>query len=298
MPKQLSYESYSTSKDFDAPPPTGTRRFYQSFLPTVPFTISSAGIYVGVKTTNDYVYYNLYLADADGKPTGDALLTVSDIWCSATGWAFGDVDMASPPTLYPGTSYCLMMYWGQGKLSLGFDTGYTDGKAWLYDGSTWVDQSGDFAFQLWGTAAAPAKATSPIPLDNATDVTLDQATIGWSDGGGATSYNVYYGVNEAGLTLVSDGQIETSFTVSDITNGSPFDYAVTRYWRIDSINSAGTTTGDTWSFTTITYDPPKPTGATTWNVDHWDGTLTGENTIATIKKLVIASDDMIWYENV
>lgn len=143
----------------------------------------------------------------------------------------------------------------------------------------------------------PTKATTPSPTDESITVTLNRATISWVNGGGADSYDVYY--DEGGSPiLVSEGQTGTSFTITGITSGSPFDYAVTRYWRIDSINAAGTTTGDTWSFTTISYDPPKPSGATTWDAinEHWEGTLTGENNIATIKRLVIASDDMIWYE--
>lgn len=107
--------------------------------------------------------------------------------------------------------------------------------------------------------AAPTKAENPTPTDAADDVTLDQETITWEDGGGATSYNVYYGDASGDLTLVSEGQEGLSFTVNGVTLGSPYDYIVTRYWRIDSINDDGTTTGDEWSFTTIRFTPPSST---------------------------------------
>jgi len=112
-----------------------------------------------------------------------------------------------------------------------------------------------------GEETLPTKATNPTPSDAATDVTLDQATITWDDGGDTDTYNVYYGIESGNLSLVSSG-IEVgseSFTITDITDGSPFEYVVTRYWRIDSVNDDGTTTGDEWSFTTIRLDPPAET---------------------------------------
>jgi len=171
-------------------------------------------------------------------------------------------------------------------------------------------------------AAAPEKATTPAPANAATDVTLDQATLTWEDGGGADTYNVYYGDTSGDLSLVSSAQAGTSFTVTGITLGSPYSYLITRYWRIDSINAAGTTTGDEWSFTTIRLSPP--------TVTHWYST-TGQyyqlliqsdgsygdhpadggventdfvylaaeyvpNFIKTTRKLVAAANNKIWYE--
>jgi hypothetical protein len=100
----------------------------------------------------------------------------------------------------------------------------------------------------------PTKATSPSPLNAADDVTLDQATISWTDGGGADTFNVYYGTSSGSLSLVSSTQAGTSFS---LTTYLPYTYSVTRYWRIDSTNSYGTTTGDEWSFTTIVFDQPQ-----------------------------------------
>lgn len=106
------------------------------------------------------------------------------------------------------------------------------------------------------TASVPTKATTPAPANTASDVTLDQATLTWEDGGGADTFNVYYGDTSGSLSLVSSAQAGASFTVTGITLGSPYEYIVTRYWRIDSTNDAGTVTGDEWSFTTIRFKPP------------------------------------------
>jgi len=85
------------------------------------------------------------------------------------------------------------------------------------------------------------------------------------DGGGATSYNVYYGDNAAAVAAADTtdetgiylgNQAGASLTVRGITLGSLYEYLATRYWRIDSVNAAGVTTGDAWSFTTIRLKPP------------------------------------------
>jgi len=167
----------------------------------------------------------------------------------------------------------------------------------------------------------PTKATNPTPSNAAADVTLDQATVIWEDGGGATSYDVYYGTASGSLSKVSSSQAGVSFTISGITNGSPFEYLITRYWRIDSINDQGTTTGDEWSFTTIrfspptktywystggyyyqlliqddgTYGDPPPTGVE--DTDYVVVTSTYNN-MATARRLVAAANDKIWYESI
>lgn len=103
----------------------------------------------------------------------------------------------------------------------------------------------------------PSKAITPAPTNAATDVTLDQATLTWVDGGDADTFDVYYGTESGNLgDAVSSAQAGASFTVTGITDGSPYSYIVTRYWRIDSTNAGGTTTGDEWSFTTIRFDAP------------------------------------------
>ncbi len=127
-------------------------------------------------------------------------------------------------------------------------------------GSTWSNDSGGNAklTQIYGTYATPSKATNPTPSNAAADVTLNQATITWEDGGGADTYDVYYGDTSGSLVKVSDAQAGLSLTITGIDDGSPFNHIVTRYWRIDSTNGAGTTTGDEWSFTTIRFYPPGP----------------------------------------
>lgn len=169
--------------------------------------------------------------------------------------------------------------------------------------------------------SAPSKPTNPTPLDAADDVTLDHATLTWEDGGDTDTFNIYYGTESGNLTLVQSGIAvgSPSFTITGITSGSPFDYLDTRYWRVDSINANGTTTGDEWSFTTLRLLPPGPTfwystggywyqllvqddgsygdppGVGVENTDYIVISFTA-NFIRTNRVLIAAANNKIWYE--
>ncbi|GAG35990.1 unnamed protein product, partial [marine sediment metagenome] len=145
---------------------------------------------------------------------------------------------------------------------------------------------------------APEKPINPKPTDAADDVVLDQETIIWENGGGATSYDVYYGDTSGSLSLVSDGQEALSYTIDGVTLGSPFDYLITRYWRIDAINDVGIITGDEWSFVSIAFDPPLPTGVTLDADGNPTGTPTGESGMMTVRRLVAAAYNKMWYESI
>jgi hypothetical protein len=183
--------------------------------------------------------------------------------------------------------------------------------------------SGTVTVSIKNAKALPTKANTPAPGNAAANVTLDQATLGWVDGGGADTFNVYYGTESGSLSLVSSAQVGASFTVTGITNGSPYAYLSTRYWRIDSTNDAGTTTGDEWSFTTIRFDAPgvtyfypttgqyyrlliqsdgtygDPPGVGVENTDYVFLAAGYEaNFIKTTRKLVSVANSKIWFEDV
>ena len=191
---------------------------------------------------------------------------------------------------------------------------------------------GNITVSIKATEGLPSKATTPAPANTATDVTLDQATLTWVDGGGATSYDVYYG-ESAAVVAAADNTDETgiylgnqaglSLTVTGITSGSPYSYLVARYWRIDSVNASGTTTGDAWSFTTLRFKPPEVTYFNSItgqyyqllidaNGDYGDHPVDGgvegtdfeylaatysPNFMRTMRKLVGAANDKIWVKD-
>jgi len=176
---------------------------------------------------------------------------------------------------------------------------------------------GNVTVSLYDTESDVSKATNPTPDNAATNVTLDQATLTWEDGGTSDSFDVYYGTESGDLTLVSSAQEGLSFTITGITDGSPYDYLVTRYWRVDSRVGVTTVTGDEWSFTTIRLlypsvpywyadgpfwyillDPdadPPPDG-----VEDTDYEIVSfsANFIRTNRKLVAASGNAFYYEDI
>jgi hypothetical protein len=99
----------------------------------------------------------------------------------------------------------------------------------------------------WGDAELatlsepPGQATDPSPANSATGVSVT-ADLSWTAGSGATSHDVYFGTTSPGT--FQGNQAGTTYDP-----GTMF-YDTTYYWRIDEVNSYGTTTGVVWSFTT------------------------------------------------
>lgn len=146
------------------------------------------------------------------------------------------------------------------------------------------------------TLVPPEKPINPTPEHESSDITLDATGVSWENGGGATSYNIYYGTLSGFLTLLESDVTDLSYTLRS-TNWPSYDQAW--YWRVDAVNDYGTTTGDEWYFTTLIFSPPTPSGIT-WtdpgNSDGHTGQATGLNNMITCKRLVAASDNCLWVE--
>jgi len=93
--------------------------------------------------------------------------------------------------------------------------------------------------------------------------------------------------------------------------GLPLDYDKTYSWRVDGENDFGTTTGDVWTFTTPTLNPvftswenyPDKTlgpgeldGEGNPSVEGVDYYYTGDNCVASVRRMIAAAGDSIWYE--
>jgi outer membrane protein assembly factor BamB len=97
---------------------------------------------------------------------------------------------------------------------------------------------------------APEKAASPVPLNNAVDVTLSPS-LTWAPAARAAVYEIFFGTESPGASQGT--QTGASF------NPGTLAYYTTYYWRVDSINATGTTQGDVWAFRTV-IAPPGMTG--------------------------------------
>ena len=99
-------------------------------------------------------------------------------------------------------------------------------------------------FYTTDCTSAPFKAHNPTPSNGATGVSINQQ-LSWKDGGGATSYDVYLGTDPT----PDSGEFKGNRSSTNYNPGG-LNSNTTYYWRIDSKNDCGTTTGDVWSFTT------------------------------------------------
>ncbi len=102
---------------------------------------------------------------------------------------------------------------------------------------------------------APEKAVQPDPLDDAVEV-FPSSLLKWAGVVSATSYNVYFGDNEADVQNAADPAVlpgRGNLTATEF-NPASLEYNKTYYWRVDTVNSVGVTKGDIWSFTTAVYD--------------------------------------------
>ena len=103
----------------------------------------------------------------------------------------------------------------------------------------------------------------------------------------ADTYDVYFGEVSGSLSLLSFGQEEVSFEL-------PFslDYLTIYYWRVDVYDGEFLTTGDEWSFTTMPFLYPRPSGI----AQDGSGVANGLNNMTTIRRLVAVAANKVYYE--
>ena len=95
------------------------------------------------------------------------------------------------------------------------------------------------------TAPALQPAINPNPENNDTNVSANLDELGWDNGGGASTYDVYFGTSS---TLGSGDYIgSTTSTRRNIPN---LNYNTTYYWRVDSKADDQVVPGPVWTFTT------------------------------------------------
>ena len=133
---------------------------------------------------------------------------------------------------------------GQGNVMLRFrfDSEFS------YSGDYW--QIDDVELEVFGGGPPPpdppGQASSPSPADGAADVS-NSATLGWAAGSDTTSHDVYFGTSAT--PAFQGNQSGTSYDPGSLLDSTTY------YWRIDEVNANGTTTGNTWSYTTAAAAP-------------------------------------------
>ncbi|MFA5794787.1 MAG: kelch repeat-containing protein [Candidatus Brocadiia bacterium] len=172
-------------------------------------------------TTNAHINQQLGWASASGAISYDVYFGLT-----ATGWSPVTniiTTVYNPGTLNTSTIY----YW---RIDSKTSVGTTTGSVWSFT-----------------TQLAPAQATSPTPVNGAINV-ITTTQLSWASASGATSYDVFFGITTTGWAPITN-TTGTSYNPGTLSNNTTY------YWRIDSKNFDGTTTGNVWSLTTIDVPP-------------------------------------------
>ena len=96
----------------------------------------------------------------------------------------------------------------------------------------------------------PPQATNPDPADGATDRPVTSRTGSFDRVDEADTYEVYFGTDENNLPLVQTRNQQSNPTVGVLFSSDALQQNTEYFWRIDTVNAGGTTTGLVWSFTT------------------------------------------------
>ena len=111
---------------------------------------------------------------------------------------------------------------------------------------------------VWNFITISSIPPTPVlasPTNGSTNE-LTNPTLTWNNAQGATSYNLQLALDSQFTNLVTNqsGLTSTTYNVPELTNGTQY------YWRVNAVNSSGTSTwSESWSFTTTIPVPPIPT---------------------------------------
>jgi len=196
-----------------------------------------------------------------GLASGSKTVDIDSITTSTSGeWVTFDFGEGSEVSISSSTQYWIRIDTPSAGDTSNYvcwirdsSNGFGNGSPAYYYGA-WAGGTGDFFFEMWDSlpdeGGAPTKATNPTPANSATEVDFSAFGLSWEDGGNADTYDVYIG-DTGSLTKVSTAQAGTTYTtnlseIETAIGSSPIEQKI--YWRVDSTNDEGTTTGDEWNF--------------------------------------------------
>jgi len=98
------------------------------------------------------------------------------------------------------------------------------------------------------------KATGPVPVDGADDVSPQPAIVQWTPGYGATRHDLYLGTRAAQLEFIGRLTTPGYLSAEEFVPGQRY------FWRVDEVETDGKTvyTGDLWSFKALPYEASLP----------------------------------------
>jgi len=187
--------------------------------------------------TAGFIFYGparnngMYRIDPANIPAGDG---PANVWFDHTppgNWRTNGAFSQDGSKVFMGSANGLVF-----SLDTAAEDPVVDGVNWVFDTIT-----GALDETLWPFEPDPGGAGNPVPLNGAIDVSR-ASDIAWTSSAGATSHDVYFGTDNPPAFI--GNQAAASFDPGVLAAGTTY------YWRIDEVSAQGTTTGDTWSFTT------------------------------------------------
>ncbi len=129
-----------------------------------------------------------------------------------------------------------------------------------------VEADGTTAYRgaVWSFTVSARFASGPVPADGAVLVDTE-TTLNWTPGSGAVSHSVYLDVDSTNLSLVSQGQVATTYDPASLEAGTTY------YWRVDEQDGVSEYPGEVWTFKTKpTIEVTDPNLVGFWNFDQDD----------------------------
>ena len=292
------------------------------FTTTSAYSIESVKLILTKKIAESPGTITVSLREVDDeteKPIEDDLTsgTINGNNLPDSGIAFQEIVFDAPILLDDATKYaiCIRSQNGSGttyyvyirRASDAYENGH---KSYSWDtGVVWYNTlSADYFFETYSVAILPGAPTivSPAPT-GVIDITLDETPLSWNASDpAADTYEIYF--RELGDAWVKVGEAQAGITWTVVFGA--LAYGTTYQWRIDATNADGTTEGAIWSFTCLSFVPPRisyiliPDGSgfgpydDTPGVEGTDWSWSGENNLLTVRRLVAVAKNAVFYESV
>ena len=195
-----------------------------SASPVAPNSAPTLSDFTGANGTEDLAYSGSVTSEASDPDAGDTL-TFSKV--SGPAW---------------------LTVSGGGSLSGIPANGDVGANLWTLRVTDSGGLSDDASLQITIDAVIPPAdpPSNPSIVDGATGVELTPS-LTWGAASGADSYDIYFGA-------IAPGDFKVNQTNVDYDPGT-LVANTTYYWRVDTVNGSGTTTGTVWSFTTAAGAP-------------------------------------------
>ncbi|MHC4115896.1 MAG: PA14 domain-containing protein [Planctomycetota bacterium] len=170
----------------------------------------------------DAGWHHVYFGDNfNAVSNDDATGGTFQRWQTETSFKVGTPGHPYPDGLVRGRTY----YWRIDEQSIVMDV--RKGVVWRFT-----------------VESPPIPAVYLSPANKATNQSIN-VDLRWANGGGATSYGVYFGTDPT-----PDAGEYKGIRTGTVYDPGTLKHNTTYYWRIDARNIAGTTTGGAWRFTT------------------------------------------------